>query len=797
MQKFRVKLCDQIVSIEHPSELDELINDLFGHHRVERGRAGHKVVVDTTGAGSYHFQPSSGDNAVLNRDELPEYLMEAVLRGLVTDLRAGVALHAGAVAAGRKSILVAGTSGAGKSTLTAWLVQNGFGYLTDELVVLPSDEQKAAIYFARPLTIRTDAKHVLDESHFGARAPIRTGVKLLYAGLPQPEQTDPTPGLILFPRFEKDAGLHMAPLSAGSAALRLLENNLNGRNLADGGLSTMAALAEEIPAFSLSYGDIGQLDGAVDALIRHVLETGINGKASRALFSAFGSPAPPTVIAHTEPPVQKFPVQAPTPSRGSFRLTIGMATYDDYDGVYFTIQSLRVNNAALMDQIELLIIDNNPDGVCGADLKALENASPHLRYVPYLGQSGTAVRDFIFAQASGTFVLCLDCHVLLMPGALQRFVDYIDTHPQTSDLLQGPLVYDGLDKVATHFEPVWRAGMYGAWADAEAPPDFDTEPFDIPMQGLGVFACRRDAWPGFNTKFKGFGGEEGYIHEKFRQRGNRTLCLPFLQWIHRFSRPMGIPYRPSWKERIRNYMIGFRELDLETAPIVEHFEDVIGAEETQEIIGEIETELAGSFNRFDAIFCINLDSETVRWSEMSERFGQLGIEKLVSRLPAVATPENHHIGCALSHRSVIRQARQRGLSNVLVFEDDAVFRADIDSLLPDVLDELDDVEWDILFLGGRCWGKRFDLLPGKKTLERAYRVTCGHAIAYNHTIFDRLLTDLPDNENDMKVWLEKTLAIDQYIYRLDIKKVLARPMLAMQPNILPTLPENQRSLFSI
>ena len=30
-------------------------------------------------------------------------------------------------------------------------------------------------------------------------------------------------------------------------------------------------------------------------------------------------------------------------------LTIGMATYDDFDGVYFTIQSLRLHHAEVME----------------------------------------------------------------------------------------------------------------------------------------------------------------------------------------------------------------------------------------------------------------------------------------------------------------------------------------------------------------------------------------------------------------------------------------------------------------
>src|SRR5207237_2934286 len=89
-------------------------------------------------------------------------------------------------------------------------------------------------------------------------------------------------------------------------------------------------------------------------------------------------------------------------------------------------------------------------------------------------------------------------------------------------------------QIATHFDPVWRAQMWGSDPRGQDP---EGEPFEISMQGLGVFSCMKDDWLGFHPKFQGFGGEEGYIHEKFRQAGRRCLCLPWLRWMHRFSRP--------------------------------------------------------------------------------------------------------------------------------------------------------------------------------------------------------------------------------------------------------------------
>ena len=112
--------------------------------------------------------------------------------------------------------------------------------------------------------------------------------------------------------------------------------------------------------------------------------------------------------------------------------------------------------------------------------------------------------------------------------------------PGCRDLVQGPLLSaDARGLTGTHWNPVWSEGMYGQWAVDPRGLDPGAEPFDIPMQGLGLFACRRDAWAGLSPRFRGFGGEEGYLHEKVRRAGGRTVCLPALRWLHRFDRPGG------------------------------------------------------------------------------------------------------------------------------------------------------------------------------------------------------------------------------------------------------------------
>ena len=248
------------------------------------------------------------------------------------------------------------------------------------------------------------------------------------------------------------------------------------------------------------------------------------------------------------------------------RLTVGMATYDDFDGVYFTLQALRLYQD--MQDVELLVVDNYG---CEHTRSFVEGWSRG-RYVLRSDVQGTAApRDLVFREAAGEIVLCCDSHVLFPPGVIARLKRFYDDHPTCDDLLHGPLLYDDGELISTHLDPVWRDEFWGIWATDPRGLDPDGEPFEIPMQGLGAFACRRSAWLGFNSRFRGFGGEEGYIHEKFRQAGRRTLCLPWLRWMHRFGRPSGVPYRLTLEDKFRNYLIGHAELGLDLAPVLTQF----------------------------------------------------------------------------------------------------------------------------------------------------------------------------------------------------------------------------------
>lgn len=503
------------------------------------------------------------------------------------------------------------------------------------------------------------------------------------------------------------------------------------------------------------------------------------------------------LLSRVERQIPLTELQKPTPSIGRRKLTVGMAVYDDYDGVYFTVQALRLYHPEVLDEIEILVIDNHPEGPSAAALKQLDAWIRNFRYVPYRAYRSTAIRDLVFREANADSVICVDSHVLIQPGALRRLIDYFELHPDSQDLLQGPVVYDDLDSISTHFAPGWRDGMYGTWDTDDRGKDPNAEPFEIPMQGLGLFACRRKAWPGFNPRVRGFGVEEGYIHEKIRQAGGRVMCLPFLRWVHRFNRPGGVPYQVSHGDRIRNYLLTFRELGLDESTVEAHFTEHLGPAQAAPLISKAKEEIENPFLYFDAIYCINLSRAADRWRKMEERFEKLGIAWVVRRFEAVGTPENHHIGCALSHRGVVAEAKKLGLRNVLVLEDDAVFHRDTLDCLRNVVSELERTPWELLYLGGHRWGKQFPVAEGCRYLEEPDGLTCTHAIAYHGSFYDRLLSDLPGDLTEMEGWVLKNTAIDQYLMRLDARRLVTRPSLATQPALVRAEAVSERKNYTI
>ncbi len=272
------------------------------------------------------------------------------------------------------------------------------------------------------------------------------------------------------------------------------------------------------------------------------------------------------------------------------KLTIAMATYDDYNGVFFTVNALRLYHPICMtDEVEFVVIDSNPDSPHGREVASLCRTIKATYIQTTVSGAWVKYQAFDFAQ--GDVVLVIDCHVLLHAGGIDAVLDYFKDG--NHDMLQGPCVYDCLKAYGTHFDPVWRDHDFGMWGtNKEAYEKGD--PFEIPMVGMGCFALRRDAWKGINQGFRGFGSEEWYMAEKVRSWGGKVMCHPSLKWTHRWGRPDGVPYKFSLEDKIYNYAVGWNELygfkDPRFIGMVDHFCTQMNPETVCSIVEQAITE---------------------------------------------------------------------------------------------------------------------------------------------------------------------------------------------------------------
>jgi hypothetical protein len=61
--------------------------------------------------------------------------------------------------------------------------------------------------------------------------------------------------------------------------------------------------------------------------------------------------------------------------------------------------------------------------------------------------------------------------------------------------------------------------------------------------------------------------------------------------MHRFNRPFGVPYPNVWTDRVRNYLIGFREVGWDSGPINDHFRSLLGEQVWAAVVQALEPDL--------------------------------------------------------------------------------------------------------------------------------------------------------------------------------------------------------------
>lgn len=204
----------------------------------------------------------------------------------------------------------------------------------------------------------------------------------------------------------------------------------------------------------------------------------------------------------------------------------------------------------------------------------------------------------------------------------------------------------------------------------------------------------------------------------------------------------------------------------------DHFIDHLGEKPAADILNKIEAEMRSPFFYFDAIYCIICDDDSAQRDTIRRRLSTLGIEAGTRFFEA--GKDNHDIGSALSHRSIIFEAMQQGLDNVLVFEDKSLLGDVTLSHLSKSIDELKEREWNLFYLGSPGQNQKFPLADNCHYLSIAQEAVPPQAVAYSSQVFKKILRDIPNSQKPMSAWLRTHQSYNHYLGKID-KSFQAEP----------------------
>jgi hypothetical protein len=186
--------------------------------------------------------------------------------------RGGLLSHAGGLAWQGQGLLLPGTMGAGKTTLTAWLLNRGFDYLTDEMVYIPH-QTNTMQGLTRPLNLKHPSRSVV-QAWFNYETQAEQFYRATITDLipptlfrPNTQLSQPRLSLIIFPRYQADREFKLEALSKAQAGLALMQCLVNARNLADHGFSEITRLTRSVPAYKMSYASFEQIGDRIETIL--------------------------------------------------------------------------------------------------------------------------------------------------------------------------------------------------------------------------------------------------------------------------------------------------------------------------------------------------------------------------------------------------------------------------------------------------------------------------------------------------------------------------------------------------
>lgn len=164
------------------------------------------------------------------------------------------------------------------------------------------------------------------------------------------------------------------------------------------------------------------------------------------------------------------------------------------------------------------------------------------------------------------------------------------------------------------------------------------------------------------------------------------------------------------------------------------------------------------FDFIDKAYYINLRSRTDKKKVFEEHFKEIGLFDFVERFEAVEPtmlgfqPDENGIyehiptskACLYSHLAIIEKAKADGLSNVLIFEDDARFITDenyhFDDIIRSAIETLNSLpRWDVFFLGTNSGTREEYFEQYGPNLVKTPESLGTHGVVINSSVFQEIL----------------------------------------------------------
>lgn len=183
-------------------------------------------------------------------------------------------IHAATIEKDGFAAVLPGAPGAGKSTLTAYLVNNGWRLLSDELALVSLDDGRIAP-LARPISLKNESIDIIGRVVPDATISKRSydTVKGTVALLKAPADSiarvaDPARAAwIIFPKFQHGAATRLTPCSKAATLIDLGDNSFNYSIHGKRGFEILAGFVEGCGCFDFTYSDLDDALRTFNALV--------------------------------------------------------------------------------------------------------------------------------------------------------------------------------------------------------------------------------------------------------------------------------------------------------------------------------------------------------------------------------------------------------------------------------------------------------------------------------------------------------------------------------------------------